>query len=243
VKLTTFIICAAVWVAAAASDETVCLVVVSTEKRPQIVYDTIESFERYNTYPLHQRVLVSDSYHNVTYLHRLRHNRRWTVVLSYVAGEGRYKRYLGFIDHVYHRVLKPDCVWVFFMEDDFRWVKSGFIELTMKVTREHYDDMTMFVPMSLKWSKKYDRKKGIHSTNNVSWVWSRRRRGIWGGFTFHPHLMHLKTRYYGDLKGSFARWRSEAALSRYFMGRNMYTAAAHNTTYAHHVGRSTWGKG
>ena len=202
----------------------VCLVVVSTDKRPRMVYDTIESFERYNTYPLHQRVLVSDSHHNVTYLHKLREDPRWTIVLSHAAGDGRWTRYFGFIDHVYHHVLKQDCRWVFFMEDDFLWQKSGFIELGMEVTQQNHDTVTMFIPLDPVWKKNWDREKGIQTTNNVSWVWARRRH-IWGGFSFHPHLMHLQTRYYGDIiEGCFACFMNEAHLSRHFMRRNMFIA-------------------
>ena len=169
----------------------ICLVVVSTDKRPKMVYDTIRSFEKHNTYPLYQRVLVSDSYHNVTYLHKLRKDPRWTIVLSRIVDGGRHVRTHAKIDHVYHHVLKPQCEWVFFMEDDWKWHRRDFIQHALPIVQAHHH-----VNMSVLHFHKIHRcgwGLGKHITQGVKWGWQL-YYGSWGGFSFYPHLMHLNTR-------------------------------------------------
>ena len=213
----------------------VCLVVLSTDKRPKMIYQTIQSFLKYNNFPLHQKILVSDSDTNITYLDPLRHNPEWNVVLSHISFSAkRYDRYFSLLDHTYHRRLSKQCSWVFFMEDDWLWHRPGYIRHSMAILNANHN-ISVVAPKIWKW----DKKKGIQQTNNISWVWSMFSSG-YGGFTFWPHLMHLRRTYYGTLNGKFSSFRNEKTLSRTMQKRGFMTAYMYEEYAQHTGGKNSW---
>jgi GT2 family glycosyltransferase len=99
--------------------------VITSYNRLDLLHKTIESFNRVNTYPIAQVIIVDDSGNSEMHnkIREAYHN--YSLVLN--------ERNIGLvesIDKAYAGVTTP---YIFHSEDDFEYTRSGFIENCIKV--------------------------------------------------------------------------------------------------------------
>jgi GT2 family glycosyltransferase len=100
-------------------------VVITSYNRFDLLYKTIESFNRINTYPIKEVILIDDSGNEEMYRRVKEAYHNYHLILNEVN--------IGLvesIDKAYSLVTTP---YIFHTEDDFEYIKSGFIEACIKV--------------------------------------------------------------------------------------------------------------
>lgn len=157
--------------------------------RSHLLDKTIESFIKYNTYPIKETIIIDDSgqigcndeviakYTHVLHINSIYNEKNIGQIES--------------IDKMYACVKTP---WIFHCEEDWEFLQPGFIEKSMKVFDENPED-----PIFTIWLRPHN------DTNGVPIIYDSLKRGyyeisryydyywydnhiIWGGMTFNPGL-------------------------------------------------------
>ena len=202
-------------------------VVCTSCNRPDLLEKTLDSFHKYNTYPIERFIVIDDGGGNCDCNNHLQ-DKFPSVDFWYNANNiGQ----IGSIDRVYPYVTTP---YVFHMEEDWEFFKEGFIEACLEVidldekiicvwTRDPNDILQPLLPI------KYASESGL-SIQRVSWGFD----GHWHGFTFNPSLKKMKD--YPE--NGYTPIGRELELSKYYYSLG-YFAMAFTEGYCKHAG---WGR-
>lgn len=173
---------------------------------------TLESFVKYNTYPIKETYIIDDS-GNVGCNDEV--IAKYTRILNIKAiynqeNIGQIKS----IDKMYSYVTTP---WIFHCEEDWEFLQPGFIEKSMKVFNNDPDDRIFTVWLrahndTCRHPIEYDSlNRGYYEMSRyyafTCWI-----DGpiIWGGLTFNPGLRRTSTcmKYhpYDEKCGKLTRW-------------------------------------
>jgi len=162
---------------------------VTSCNRPYLLDKTLESFVKYNTYPIKETYIIDDS-------GKVGCNdevvAKYTGVLNIKAiyNEENIGQ-VESIDKMYSKVTTP---WIFHCEEDWEFLQAGFIEKSMKIFNDNPDE-----PIFTIWLRPHN------CTNGVPIVYDSLNRGyyeisryydyywydnhvVWGGITFNPGL-------------------------------------------------------
>jgi GT2 family glycosyltransferase len=201
-------------------------VVLTSCNRPDLLEKTLDSFFKYNTYPITEFNIIDDS--GVVGCNDQLKEKFPSVSFWYnPTNIGQ----VASIDKMYGYVTTP---YVFHMEEDWEFYKEGFIEACLEVidldekiicvwTRDPNDIGHPLLPT------KYATQSGI-SIQRVSWGFD----GHWHGFTFNPSLKKMKD-YPQEGYKPIGR---ELELSKYYYSLG-YFAMAFTEGYCKHAG---WGR-
>ena len=160
-------------------------IVVTACGRLGLLQRTLETFNNFNTYPVTEVIIVDDS--GSPEIHRDIQNKfpDYTLVL-----EKKNRGQIACIDHAYSLVRTP---YIFHTEDDWEFLRSGFIEQSMVILENYADVMQVWL-------------RGVKDTNghpieedvfNVDGVLFRNVTLVpphdpaWHGFTLNPGLRRL----------------------------------------------------
>lgn len=205
------------------SEVTACL---TSCNRPDLLARTLESFYRFNTYPINRFIVYEDSGTKCNGELQLQYpDIEWMDAKERI---GQIKA----IDKMYQTVETP---YIFHMEEDWEFYKSGFIEASMKILDS--DPM-----ISMVWIREKD------DTNQHPIIWHQdfgimktNHQGLWSGFCFNPGLRRLsdykRFNAYGN-HTQFSRskpWLAEAAISKLYAAAG-FRAAILKQGYVKHIG-------
>lgn len=159
-------------------------VVVTACNRADLLEKTLDSFFEMNTYPIKRFIIIDDGM-NFGCNDFVKTKYEFPIELIY----NNPKLYqIRSIDYVYGMV---DTEYIFHMEEDWLFLKRGFIEDSMKVLEA--DDNILQV-----WLRGIDDNTanhpwydGVYEIDGLKMVLLK-YTGIWNGFSFNPGLKRLK---------------------------------------------------
>jgi len=155
------------------SNVTVCI---TSCGRPKLLEATLGSFVKHNSYPVKEVLICEDSGTPCN-----AHLEAKFPHFTWINKPTR-KGQLHSVDLLYSAVKTP---YIFHCEDDWLFLKEGFIEASLDVLEAHPKIMMCWL-------------RGLDDTNNHPikyhkpyWYLKRNHKRIWGGFTFNPALRRL----------------------------------------------------
>ncbi|MBY7839013.1 glycosyltransferase [Vibrio fluvialis] len=161
--------------------------VVTSCKRHDLLYQTLKSFVKYNTYPLNQVIIVEDSDvaivdEDISSIFDAAINNLYLDAEIIIINNGINLGQMKSIDKAYALV---NSEYIFHCEDDWEFYRKGFIENSMSILKNNSNIFTV-------WLRSYDDLNG-HTVSQVydnGEVKFRRlnKMGIWTGFTLNPGL-------------------------------------------------------
>jgi len=215
-------------------------VVITSCDRLDLLERTVESFNEMNTYPIKEFIIIEDSGKPEVHEALKALYPDYHLILN--------EENIGLIrsvDKAYAQVTTP---YVFHTEDDYEYVKPGFVEDSLKIMEDN--SWIMQVWISNIHNQPID--EAICETGGVKFrlVGVDGMNGIWHGFTFAPGLRSMdgyeKTRPWTQWseEGTFLAARECEIGREYF--RQGYRAASllniFKDGYCKHIGggRATW---
>ena len=210
-------------------DKAVTLVVTSCG-RPDLLKETLNSFDRLNTYTLTRKVLIEDSADSkMEQFLTKRYSAYFDTIIINKPKLGHMKS----IDRAYKEVETP---YIFHCEDDWEFIKEGFIE-----------DSFLLMDQDPKLINIYLRgvtENNAHQLESEILVFNNKlkyRRVLdvvpgkpdqYRGFTLNPSLKRLNDYH---LIGSYAAFESELALVQKYQDLG-YHAISFEEAYIRHIG-------
>lgn len=163
--------------------------VITSMNRPKLLEKTLESFVKYNTYPIHETIIIDDSgiqgcndeilskYINILNITSIYNEKNIGQVAS--------------IDKAYS-LVKTD--WIFHCEEDWEFLQNGFIEKSFKVFEENPNEKIFTVWLRPHWDTSNhpiivdDLNRGYYMmSQHFSYtLWC--GTYTWCGVTFNPGL-------------------------------------------------------
>lgn len=212
-------------------------VICTSFNRPDLLERTLRSFFKFNTYPIESFVVLDDST-------RIGCNDHLIKDFPSVQFAYNYERIgqIKSIDKLHETIEAP---YIFNMEEDWEFYRSGFIEDSLAVLDESPSIQCVWI--------RADTDTNGHPVEDYQYqregskvCWSKMQlnyRKMWHGFTFNPTLRRT-----GDylMNGPYSKhaifnpekpWESEAALSRYFMKKGYVAAIIRGRGYVKHIGK------
>lgn len=167
-------------------DHEVTLVVTSCG-RLDLLYRSIASFLRYNSFPIKSLILIEDSGQPEAAIDLQKFKNVVEKMFSEVEIICNNVN-LGQVDSIDLAYSKVKTPYIFHMEDDWEFFKSGFIEESLKILKTHPWILTV-------WLRSYEDTNG-HPIDKVSgFQFNLMALGYakhWHGFTWNPGLRRLK---------------------------------------------------
>ena len=187
---------------------------------------TLDSFFKFNTYDIAEFYIYEDSHLDIP---------EWLTDLYpfiKIAGSNYKMGQIHALDTLWQKVKTE---YAFHMEDDWEFLREGFIEESMYVLKSEQKVMQVWLqPLEPKNTHPIDWYRhdyGIFKTSPTLWAWHR----------FNPSL---KRKIDYDLIAPFSKhttfnpskgWKSEAAISKVYNNLG-FTAAMLPTQYIKHIG-------
>lgn len=139
--------------------------------RFDLLKTTLDSFLKYNTYPIARYKVIEDSGKLPDYHHDY-------PMIEWIVNTEKFGQYAS-IDRLYSDI---DTEWIFHVEDDWEFLKKGFIEESMKFMKED--------PMIIQaWLRGRDDTNGHPLIYGDKYdVLSYGYQGVWNGFSLNPGL-------------------------------------------------------
>ena len=160
-------------------------VVLTSCDRLDLLKITIDSFNKFNTYPIKEFIIVDDSGNADTHYALKEMYPDYTLIL-----EPQNRGLIQCIDDAYSRVKTP---YIFHCEDDWKFIRGGFIEKSITILDNKPEIMQV-------WIRGWDHPNGHPiepETFNISGVGYRivssspPHDPAWHGFTFNPGLRRV----------------------------------------------------
>lgn len=219
--------------------ESLVTVVVTSCNRLELLLRTIQSFNKMNTYPIAEFIIIDDSGNTPAH----RQICEWFPTYTKIFN-GRNMGLIDSIDRVYPTIRTK---YVFHMEDDWEFIKPGFIEPSLKIIENNH--MVMQVWISNIHNQPVDTE--IQMADGVPYKQASLdgMDHLWHGFTFHPGIRSMRT--YKEL-APWGQWspstdflaKRECKIGEEYF-RKTYRAAVLMDEYCVHTGglQSTWNVG
>jgi len=218
--------------------ESLVSVVITSCNRLNLLKHTIETFNAMNTYPIKEFIIIEDSANKETHKELCALYPDYTLILN-----GKNRGLIDNVDRAYAVVTTP---FVFHMEDDWEFLKPGFIEPSIDVITNNH--MVMQVWISNIHNQPLDPDSSSSGGTTYRYAALDGMNHIWHGFTFNPGIRSVRA--YQSL-APYSQWSPETdflALRECKIGeeyfRRGYRAAVLMDSYCKHTGEleSTWAK-
>jgi hypothetical protein len=191
-------------------------------KRHDLLRICLESFETYNTYPIDRAIIIEDSPQDISWCRDVLKSIPNVELINTGGRHGQLKN----IDRCYAMIDTP---YVFHCEDDFKFIRGGFIEGSRAILEAEPNCINV-------WLHPYDACPPEHTlkeklvVDNVEYYGVvGLTQGEWGlGFTFQPSLHRIsdwsKWTNYDTVINQYASWcnkldggQVERNLARHFI--------------------------
>lgn len=201
-------------------------VILTSCGRFDLLRRTLDSFFKFNTYPVKEFWICDDSYESLP---------EWRVEFPFIKWPTPtvFKNQIASLDLLWSLVTTP---YAFVMEDDWEFLQPGFIEASMEIMEKEADVLMVWL-------------KELEPLNMSPTKWRnghmifKRQQALWAWHRFNPSLKR-KADY--DLIAPFSKhttwnpnkpWKSEADISKVYHNLG-FTAAILPTTYITHIGNN-----
>lgn len=211
-------------------------------KRHDLLKICLESFEQYNDYPIEHGIIIEDSGQDLSWCRDILKSIPNLELINTGSRQGQIRN----IDRCYAMITTP---YVFHCEDDFQFIKGGFISPSIKILEAEPSCINVWLtPYDRSWEDPasthytvldYNRKL-INQTqfqiDDVTyWNINNPVIGEWGlGFTFQPSVHRIanwqQVGGYENLLKTHAPWanlfdggQTERNIARYYVEQNYHT--------------------
>ena len=157
-------------------------VVLTSCNRVDLLDKTIESFHKYNTYPIEEFIIIEDSTDTKAIEHIKNKYSDYNLIFN-DKNLGTFKS----IDIAYSKVRTP---YVFHLEDDWEFVKEGFIEDSMKILDNNSNVINVWI-RALADTMEHPFSKEKYVTEDIGYYTMDTDYGGYTGFTTNPGLRRL----------------------------------------------------
>ena len=165
-------------------------VVITSCNRADLLKVTLDSFIKYNTYPIKKFVIIEDSGKKNINDFCLTDYKNETFQLIYN------EKNIGQVESIDKAYYFVDTKWIFHCEEDWVFTKKGFIEESLKIFKLEEDKLFTV------WLRPYNNTSGhpiVKSDDkdynfmdrNYSYIYKKIKH-TWCGFTFNPGLRRTK---------------------------------------------------
>ena len=160
-------------------------VVITSCDRLDLLKITVDSFNKFNTYPIKEFIIVDDSGNVDTHQTLKEMYPDYTLIL-----EPQNRGLIQCVDDAYSRVKTP---YIFHMEDDWEFIHAGFMEKSVVILENNPDIMQV-------WIRGYDNPNGhpiepqVFHADRVEYrlvTTEVPHDPAWHGFSFNPGLRRL----------------------------------------------------
>ena len=174
-------------------------VVITSFNRVELLKKTLENFLKFNTYPIKKFIIIEDSgMKNINdFVYDLIDKSKILLIYN--------NKNIGQIASIDKAYTYVDTEYIFHLEEDWEFYKSGFIEQSLDILKnnikiglvwliEYNNNKAVFSNHIIE-EKIYDNKYKLLSSNHIGskrkTPKSKREPVIWSGFTFNPSLRRL----------------------------------------------------
>lgn len=198
-------------------------VVVTSCDRHVLLDRTLSSFFKYNTFPIARVLIVEDGPRPAENLVRKYNSNR----IDWMA-TGRRIGQIAAIDYAYSRVKTP---YIFHLEDDWEFYRSGFIEKSMQLLKLQPKCLQVWL-RALNDTNEHPCEPQVYDSSGVCWqrLILDFQKGKWHGFSLNPGLRRL-TEYiatggFGSLTSFDFHdpWKAEIAIGRFYRNKGYFAA-------------------
>lgn len=208
------------------SEESDVSIVITSCGRFDLLKRTLESLDKFNTYPVKKILITEDSGNDEVYSYIPSTWLPYTQVFVNKPKLGQ----LESIDLAYSNV---DTEWIFHCEDDWEFYREGFVEDSMALLEANPEALQV-------WLRSLAHDLSIHSPyvyvderqllNGISFFRLMSGKEDWQGFSFNPGLRRL-----ADYKqhAPYGAWAGEKDLSRVYDAENRYALILENDAVLH----------
>lgn len=214
--------------------------VLTSCRRYDLLNRTLESFFRTNTAPLDAFIVVEDGAEIPDDVRSIHAGRDITWIAA-----GRRVGQIAAIDYAYSRVRTP---YVFHLEDDWEFYRTGYIEKSLLLLEAHPKCLQVYL-RALNDTQKHPVLPHPFVTEGVEWrrmAYNHILMGEWHGFSFNPGLRRLAD--YVSIGGYGVHTRfdqaqpglSESAISKLYRKRDFFAAIlseGEGKGYVRHIGK------
>lgn len=216
--------------------------VLTSSNRHDLLIQTINSFWKFNRYPLAKFIVVEDGPPIPDTIKSLIINAdqiKW-------IDTGRRVGQTAAIDYAYSRVRTP---YIFHIEDDWEFYQSGFIEDSLPILQSQPKCLQVWI-RSLTDTNGHAVLEKVHYSQEIAWrrmaLSYKTEWGEWHGFSWNPGLRRLRDYQsiqgygiHGRFRPGSERLKSEQVISRIYRSRDFFAAilATHQGAgYVRHIG-------
>lgn len=157
-------------------------VVITSCNRIELLKRTIESFNTMNTYPIAEFIIIDDSGNREAHQRIIELYPDYTCIFN---GSN-----IGLIDSIDRAYSMVKTKYVFHIEDDWEFIKSGFIEPSLKIIENN--PMVMQVWVSNIHNQPLDIEPLIADGVHYRYASLDGMDHLWHGFTFHPTIRSMR---------------------------------------------------
>lgn len=205
-------------------------------KRHDLLKICLESFEKYNTYPIERGIIIEDSDQDISWCRDILKSIPNLELINTGGRQGQIRN----IDRCYATI---DTKYVFHCEDDFEFIKPSFIEPSIKILEAEPKCINVWLTgYEKEWEDPNSTHHQIppdHRQFNLDgityWNVNSITIGEWGlGFTFQPSIHRVEdwrnVGGYENLIRQYAPWanlfdggQTERNIARYYVDQGYHT--------------------
>lgn len=185
--------------------------------RPDLLKRTLESFIKFNTYPLKEVIIIEDS--GKTGINDFAYEIFKDIPLKIIYNEQN----LGMIQSTLKGIKEIKTDLVFHCEDDWCFTNTGFIEASLHILEK--DPMITSVSLL-----NYKKNKDLIAERKDEYYYAKINNKV-GGYTSNPSLRYLK------IYEPYNNFQTEGDISMYYINKGMRIAFTMNSNgYVGHTG-------
>lgn len=167
--------------------------VITSCKRHDLLFQTLNSFVEKNTYPINQIIVIEDSALEIdkqliiectNKSNSVDYSKCEVIIINNRINLGQMKS----IDKAYEKVTSE---YIFHCEDDWEFIRSCFIEDSLEILANDKKIFTVWLRAKNDLAG-HEISKEIESSNSKIKYYKIIPRGVWSGFTLNPGLRRKK---------------------------------------------------
>lgn len=207
--------------------------VINSCGRLDLLDRTMASFNKFNTFPIAETILVDDSGDPAIHDLLRQNYPDFTLILE------RHRGLIPCVDDAFSRVKTP---YLFKIEEDWEFYKKGFIEKSMKILKA-YSDILLVWLRDRSDTNAHPVEDKLMEVNGVTFsLLSLNFRNEWHGFTFNPSLWRVedykRLAPFENIAGEGNMGMQEMNIGYWYMKLG-YRAVILKDGYVKHIG---WGR-